>query len=304
MRTFQPKLVVILETEIWPNLFNYCGKHNIPLYIINARLSDKSVVRYQKLPSLFHPALANVTCIATQSDEDSERFIAIGAATEKVKNLGNIKFDVEIPTENIERVLELKKQIFANRFILLVASTHKDEETVFLQIYSALKTKIPELLLIIVPRHLQRFQDVYKICVQQGFSVALRSSPQAVDPNIDIYIVDTMGELKMFYAVADVAFVAGSITAVGGHNILEPAAVGVPILFGPYMTNFKEIAALALKKEAAIQCQTQQEIIDAVITLYEQPNFRETLVARAKIFVKENQGAINRVCKLLEASIY
>lgn len=303
MQIFKPKLVVIMETEIWPNLFTYCGKNKIPLYIVNARLSDKSVVRYQKLPALFHPALAQVTFIATQSEVDRERFVAIGAPEEKVKNLGNIKFDVEVSKEIIEQGRKLKRDLFCNRFVWLIASTHKDEEIIFLQLYSRLKEKIPELLLILVPRHPERFNEVKKICEQQQFSLVMHTTPKKVEPATDIYIVDTVGELKMFYSVADVTFVAGSLVPVGGHNILEPAAVGVPILFGPNMNNFREIAKYALKNEAAIQCQTQEDIVNAVLALYEQVAYREALIARAKAFVSDNQGAIGRVCEMLEPVI-
>jgi len=303
MQCFKPKLAIIMETEIWPNFFVYCGKNNTPLYIINARLSEKSCRGYQKIPSLVHPALAGVNLIATQTQDDSNRFIAIGANSDKVKILGNIKFDVEIPQSIIAQGLQIKADLFAGRFVWLIASTHKDEEAIFLDIYKEIKQKIPELLLVVVPRHPERFADVKKLCEQLQLGVVMRTSGNRVSTQTDVYLVDTMGELKMLYAASDVAFVGGSMVPRGGHNILEAAAVGVPVMFGPYMHNFKEIARGVLSHNAAIQCQNKDEIIHAILALYEQPAYRETLAVKAKAFVRQNQGAIAKICEMLDLAI-
>ena len=303
MQCFKPKLAVIMETEIWPNLFVYCGKNNIPLYIINARLSEKSSRGYQKIPALVNPALAAIKLIATQTQDDANRFIAIGADSEKVLTLGNIKFDVEIPQSIIEQGLKIKADLFAGRFVWLIASTHKDEEAIFLEIYKEIKQKIPELLLVIVPRHPERFTDVKKLCEQLQLGVVMRTAGDRVYTETDVYLVDTMGELKMLYAASDVAFVGGSMVPRGGHNILEAAAVGVPVMFGPYMHNFKEIAHGVLSQDAAIQCQNKAELVNAILALYEQPAYREALAVKAKAFVQQNQGAIARVCAMLDRVI-
>jgi len=303
MQCFKPKLAVIMETEIWPNLFVYCGKNNIPLYIINARLSEKSSRRYQKIPSLVHPALAAVMLIATQTQDDANRYIAIGASSEKVLTLGNIKFDVEIPQSTIEQGLEIKADLLGGRFVWLIASTHKDEEAIFLEIYKAIKHKIPELLLAIVPRHPERFADVKKLCEQLLLAVVMRTAGDRVYPETDVYLVDTMGELKMLYAASDVAFVGGSMVPRGGHNILEAAAVGVPVMFGLYMHNFKEIARGVLSQDAAIQCQNKNELVNAILALYEQPVYREILAEKGKTFVRQNQGVIARICEILDQAI-
>ena len=303
MACFKPKLAVIMETEIWPNLFAYCGKSDIPLYIINARLSEKSSRGYQKIPSLVHPALAQVKFIATQTQDDTNRFIAIGAESEKVKTLGNIKFDIEIPQATIEQGFQLKADLFSSRFVWLIASTHKDEEALFLPIYKAIKQKIPELLLVIVPRHPERFADVKKLCEQHQLNVVMRTEGAGVNTGTDVYLVDTMGELKTLYAASDIAFVGGSMVPAGGHNILEAAAIGVPVLFGPYMANFKEIALKALNQGAAIQCQNEEDILNAVLELYKQPESREALAEIGKAFVSQNQGAIARICEILNQII-
>jgi len=303
MHCFKPKLAVIMETEIWPNLFLYCGKNDIPLYIINARLSEKSSRGYQKIPSLVHPALAAIKLIATQTQDDANRFIAIGADSEKVLTLGNIKFDVEIPQSIIEQGLQLKTDLFTGRFVWLIASTHKDEEAIFLEIYKEIKPKIPELLLVIVPRHPERFPDVKKLCEQFQLAVVMRTMESRVYLETDVYLVDTMGELKMLYAASDVAFVGGSMVSRGGHNILEAAAVGVPVMFGPYMHNFKEIARGVLSQDAAIQCQNKNDVINVILALYEQPAYRAALSEKGMEFVRQNQGAIGRICAILDQVI-
>lgn len=303
MQCFKPKIAVIMETEIWPNLFAGCGKNKIPLYIINARLSENSARGYQKIPSLVLPALAQAKLIATQTQDDANRFIAIGAEHEKVKTLGNIKFDVEIPRETIEQGVQLKADLFDDRFVWLIASTHKDEEAIFLHIYKEIKQKVPELLLVIVPRHPERFGEVKKLCEQHQLAVVMRTSGEACHQNTDVYLVDTMGELKMLYAAADVAFVGGSMLPVGGHNVLEAAAVGVPVLFGPYMANFKEIAQGVLQQDAAIQCQNKNDITHAILALHSGPAYREQLIEKGKAFVRQNQGAIVRICEILDQAI-
>ena len=299
MRCFKPKLAVIMETEIWPNLFLACGKRGIPLYIINARLSENSARGYKKIPMLVRSALAQVSLIAAQTEDDAKRFISIGADSAKVKTLGNIKFDIKVSQETIEQGIQIKVDLFSGRFVWLIASTHKDEESIFLALYQELKKTIPELLLVIVPRHPERFSEVRKLCEQQQLLVVLRTTKTRVGAETDVYLADTLGELKMLYATADVAFVGGSMVPNGGHNILEAAAVGVPIMFGPYMSNFKDIARGVLAANAAIQCQDKEALILKLLMLYHQPSSRVTLAENAKAFVIQNQGATDKICKTL-----
>lgn len=303
IQCFKPRMAVIMETEIWPNLFACCGQNEVPLYIINARLSEKSAKGYRKIPALIFPALAHVKLIAAQTQDDASRFIAIGAKTETVKTLGNIKFDVEISSEIIGQGLQLKADLFGSRFVWLIASTHKNEEAIFLEIYKKIKQKIPELLLVVTPRHPERFGEVKKLCQQNQLAVVMRTSGEICHQYVDVYLADTMGELKMLYAASDIAFVGGSMVPVGGHNILEAAAVGTPVLFGPYMANFKEIAEGVLRQGAAIQCQDESEIINAIITLYADSAYRQSLAEKGKAFVRQNQGAISRIFNVLSRDI-
>jgi 3-deoxy-D-manno-octulosonic-acid transferase len=303
MRAFKPMLAVIMETEIWPNLYAYCGENGIPLYVINARISEKSVRGYQKIPALIRPVIANVKQIAAQSQDDAERFMAIGAQPGQVKVVGNIKFDLEISEEIITEGKRLKASGFKGRFVWLVASTHRGEEQILLSVYQELKQKIPELLVLIVPRHPERFAEVAELCRQNKLTVVTRTSNLPCQLDTDVYLGDTMGELKMLYAAADVAFIGGSMVPVGGHNLLEAAAIGVPVLFGPYMANFKDIANKVLEQNAAIQCKDKDELVKAIPALYIDVDYRNRLVKNGKAFLKANRGALDKLCGMLVGEI-
>ncbi len=299
LQTFKPSLAVIVEAEIWVNLYHACATKHIPLYLINARLTEKSVCHYQKIPSLVIPALNSITICATQTDDDKERFLAIGANSQSVKNLGNIKFDITIADDILSQGLLLKNQLFAQRFVLLAASTHDGEELLLLDVYANLKEKIPGLVLAIAPRHPERFASVETLAKNAGFNVVTRTSQQLCDNKADVFLIDTLGELKLFYAAVDIAFVGGSLVPVGGHNVLEPAAIGVPTLFGFSMQNFALIAEKMLATQAAIQCKNVAELESKIIELYNQPQLRNLLILNAKNFVTQNQGATERIYKLL-----
>jgi 3-deoxy-D-manno-octulosonic-acid transferase len=299
LKVFKPKIAVIVETEIWANLFHACKKNQIPLYLINARLSEKSVNGYQKIPFLIVPSLCAITQIATQTEADKNRFIEIGANPQKVKNLGNIKFDTTISTEILLEGKNLKNKIFSKRFVFLAASTHDGEEIVLLDAYKNLKKQIPELILAIAPRHPERFSTVENLAKNLNLQTVTRTSNQLCENETDVFLINTLGELKLFYATADIAFVGGSFTPIGGHNVLEPAAVGTPVLFGLEMRNFALIAEKMLAENAAIQCQNVAELETKIIELYNQPELRNLLISNAKDFVFQNQGATERIYNLL-----
>lgn len=303
MSAFRPRLAVIMETEIWPNLFFYCGEHGIPLYMVNARLSAKSAEGYAKLSSLVHPVIAQVKRIAAQTQEDAERFVNIGAKPEQINLTGNIKFDLEIAGEVIGQGLALKQSAFTDRYVWIGASTHKGEEELLIEVYNSLKSRIPKLLLLIVPRHPERFGEVAELCKQQGLSFVNRTSRKSCRFETDVYLADTMGELKMLYAAADVALVGGSMVPVGGHNILEALAVGLPVLFGPYMRNFKEIASKVLADNAAVQCQDKAALVQAILQIYSDQAHRQTLIDSGRQFVQANRGAMDRVFELIRPDL-
>ncbi len=292
IKHFQPQIGVIVETEIWPNLYAGCGKNNIPLAIINGRLSDSSVVGYQKIRSLVDRTLANVSVIATQSEQDSTRFKQIGASAEQVQTVGNIKFDLTISATVLLEGELLKEVTFANRFVFLAASTHRGEEEILLKIYQRVKKQHPNLLLVLVPRHPERFEAVTALSKKYKLNTIIRSSGQLCDQSTDVYVADTMGELRMIYAGADIAFVGGSLVPHGGQNALEAAAVGVPIMFGPYMMNFKEITRGLLAVEGACQCSDEADVEQQLCRLINDVEKRQQMVRQAKQFVTKNQGAL------------
>lgn len=296
---FQPRMAVFMEKEVWPNLFDLCHRRQIPLFVINARLSARSASRYQAIQPLITPALSCITHIATQTEDDRSRFIEIGAQADRVTVLGNLKFDLTIGNEHIEVGRNLKQQVLFDRFVWIWASTHQGEEELLLPLYRQLKEWIPDLLLLIVPRHPERFASVKRLCEQRNLRVVMRSENQPVTEAVDVYIGDSVGELKALYAAADVAFVGGSLLPVGGHNVLEPALLGVPVLFGPEMFNFQEIADHLLATEGALQCADSQALADAVLRIRRDQDLRIKMTARAKAFVLRNQGAARRIADML-----
>jgi len=298
---FKPKIAVIMEKEIWPNLFSKCGKRKIPLFIINARLSENSAHNYKKIPRLVIPALKNVTHILTQTEEDRQHFISIGVAQNKLSISGNLKFDVIVSKELLAQGKLLKNTLFRNRFVWIVASTHKGEEAIIISCYQALKKEIPELLLLLVPRHPERFIEVKALANEEKMNVIMRSSNKHCRTETDIYIADTLGELKMLYAAADICFVGGSLVPVGGHNILEPLAVGTPTLFGPYMLNFKEISAHVISQQACIQCQTEQDIVLSIKNLYQNSAYNQLLIQNGHAFLNKNIGATQNTIQTLSS---
>ncbi|MEY4719251.1 MAG: hypothetical protein RL563_1869 [Pseudomonadota bacterium] len=300
---FQPQCAVFMEKELWPNLFAACQKKAIPLYVVNARLSAQSARAYLKIPALIQPTLACITTIAAQTDDDRDRFIEIGAQPEQVQVLGNLKFDLPIDKALLDEGTALNRRLFGERFVWILASTHGDEEAQLLRVYRQLKPSIPTLLCMIAPRHPERFDVVDSLCREQGYAVVRRSSGQPVTSNTDIYLADSLGELKLLYAAADVAFVGGSLVSVGGHNVLEPAVIGVPVIFGPWMFNFQDIADRMRVLGAAIQCHSAYAVGEAVMKLHDDREERQHLVRQALAFVQQNQGSLARIAALLSAAL-
>ncbi|PPC92123.1 MAG: 3-deoxy-D-manno-octulosonic acid transferase [Methylobacter sp.] len=303
MRHFKPKLAVIVETEIWPNLFSGCKQRNIPLFLINARLSEKSLRNYQKIGRFIQSVLSQITLIVCQTPEDADRFLVLGAAGEQVVNSGNIKFDRTLSQENQAKGNILKQELFSKFTIWLAASTHKGEEESLIKVFLNLKPLFPKLLLAIAPRHPERFAEVKNLCEKNNLKVTTRSSQLACEADTEIFLIDTMGELGVFYLVADVAFVGGSLVPIGGHNVLEAVTAGTPVIFGPYMANFRRIAQGLLERNAAIQCQDPAHIQSSVRLLLESPDENKRFTDNAKIFMEANRGALERIYQILKPSL-
>ena len=296
----KPRLALIMETEIWPNVFHHCAKARIPLIVANARLSQRSVRGYARVRGFARQTLANATLIAAQSEADAERFRSLGAPPDRLRVMGNVKFDMSLPDGLLEQGRALREELGAERPVLIAASTHGGEDEQVLAAFEKLRTGLPELLLILVPRHPERFGTVAELSRQRGLAVVKRSERQACDANTQVFLGDTMGELMLFFAASDVAFVGGSLVPTGGHNVLEPALVGLPVLFGPHMFNFTEIARRLLDAEAAWEVPDGDGLAREAGRLFADPGLREQAGQRGKAVVDANRGALARLLAMID----
>ncbi|MCI0668455.1 MAG: lipid IV(A) 3-deoxy-D-manno-octulosonic acid transferase [Methylococcaceae bacterium] len=298
---FKPILGVVVETEIWPNLYRECAVMGIPLAIINARLSEKSARGYRKISSLVRQTLSTVALIAAQAPEDAERFAGIGANRANVLVTGNLKFDYPVPTSIFEQGSLLRRNLFGERPVWIAASTHHGEEEQILDAFATVRTKVPDLVLILVPRRPERFARVKLLSENRGFEVVLRSSGLPCCEFGQLFLLDSMGELKQFYAAADIAFIGGSLVKTGGHNALEAAALGVPVLFGPHMFNFEKIAHSLVKAGAAFQITDRASLARQVSILLDDYDYRKAAGASARAFVEDNRGTLKKLLELFSA---
>jgi len=296
-----PVACILLETEIWPNLINNLNKKAIPVMLINARLSERSLNKYQKFSSkLVQTTINQLTLIGSQNDRSSERFLSLGALPDKVVTVGNLKFDSnEKDNPNITQSLQ---KIVGERHVVVFASTREGEERKIIQSYVSLKEKF-DALLIIVPRHPQRFDEVFDLIIDSGLKVKRRSDGLLCDENIQVLLGDSMGELLSYYSVCDIAFIGGSLIDTGGQNMLEAAAASKPILFGPSVFNFEKIAQLFLEKDAAIQVGDADDLMKTISALLLDDAKRQKLAENAKNSFEKNRGAIDRLMKLIIPNI-
>ncbi|EGQ8508403.1 3-deoxy-D-manno-octulosonic acid transferase, partial [Vibrio parahaemolyticus] len=251
LKAIQPEKMLIIETELWPNTLNVVKQANVPITVVNARLSEKSCKNYAKVQWLFnqlHPCLTQVLC---QTDSDAERFERLGVNKEKLSVTGSIKFDIQISDHVKQQGKALRAQLGKDRPVWIAASTHKGEDEQVLEAHKQILESHPNALLILVPRHPERFDDVFALCKKQGFETVRRTEKQPAENTTQIYLGDTMGEMLVLIGAADICFMGGSLIGdkVGGHNVLEPAALGVPVITGPSYYNFTEIVNL-LKKHS------------------------------------------------------
>lgn len=292
----QPKIMIFMETELWPNLIKQCHKKNIKLLLINGRLSSSSMKNYQKISGLIKPTLNCFDSILCQSQENLANFLQLGANAKQCRMSGNLKFDISINPSMKEKHTRLAKLLPLERKLWLIASTHQGDEEIALTAFKTIKKQFPELLLIIVPRHPERFNSVAKFCISQGYSIAKRSENTHVIEQ-DIWLLDTLGELMAVYALADIITMGGSFSDIGGHNPLEPALFEKPIIVGSDMGNFKEILQQLQQEQGIVQlvstCQneTPQQLAHAVIDLLENNQAARLLGAHAHQVVQNNQGA-------------
>lgn len=292
----RPRLAVIIETELWPNHIHQCAKRGIPVALANARLSQRSARGYARFARLTRPMLQALSLIAVQTEAEAERFRALGAPAERVQVTGSIKFDLRVEPALLARAAEQRQQWQLDaRPVWIAASTHDGEDAVLLDAHRHLLAIHPDALLILVPRHLERFETVFAQIRQQGFQASRRSTGEAVGAGTQVLLGDTMGELLFLYALADLAFVGGSLVANGGHNLLEPAALGKPVLSGPHLFNFLEIAELLRKAAALIEVDDASGLTTALRRLIELPRDAERMAAAGQTVMRANQGALGRL---------
>lgn len=291
VKKVQPRCLIIIETELWPNLIATCYAKKIPVFIVNGRISERSFKNYSKFNWFTRAMLRMVSLVAAQSKLDASRFLELGLAKEKLYVTGNLKFDVQLNPSQEQLAIELKRE-FKTRLVLVAASTHAGEEDQILDAFKVIKTQYPQSLLILIPRHPDRFNDVAELLAAQQFKFVRRTDVQTYCPDIEVVLGDTMGELNIFYAAADVAFVGGSLINLGGHNLLEPAASGTPCLSGTCVTNFKDIADL-LQQANALELVADADALAAmVIKLFGSPELRLAMGQRALDVVEKNRGAV------------
>jgi len=296
----QPRLAIVLETEIWPNLYHRCGRLGIPLVMASARISPKSVNSYRRMVALFRQALSNGIFIAAQSREDAERFCSIGSSPERTHVVGNIKFDFSLPANIETQGAALRRLLGMDRPVWVAGSTHAKEEDVLIAAHRQIRARYAQALLVLVPRHPPRFEEVAASLAQQGVKYVTRSSGAGTSGDTEVFLVDTLGELLSFYAAADVAFVGGTLVPIGGHNLLEPAALGLPVLAGPNNFNSADIARLLVECGAVRIVHDPAELAAAVGELLANPTARSAMGARGRKAVEDNRGAVARLMAFLE----
>ena len=294
----RPKLGVLMETELWPNLLHACRAAGVPLFLVNARLSEKSLRGYRRIGPLIRPAMRALTAVAAQSEADAERLRQLGAA--RVQVCGNSKYDFTPPAEQLA-VGQTFRQHIGNRPVWVCASTRDGEEALILQAWQAAPRG--DALLLLVPRHPERFDSVATLAASMGFAVQRRSDGQPVRQGTQVWVGDSMGELFAYYAAADVAFVGGSLLDFGSQNLIEPASIGLPVLIGPSTYNFAEAASLALAAGAARQVADAQSLVSAALALLQDADARQLMREAGLAFTAQHRGASQRMLQLIGSQV-
>ena len=296
----QPRLIIVMETEIWPNLYLQAQRVNIPLVIANARLSKRSLKHFQYLPGFVGRVLQSVTWMGAQSTDDKDRLVLCGADKHRTKTTGNLKFDLDVPSGLEENSAVLRSRWGKHRPVLVAGSTHETDEQMVIPAFSQLLQEFPDALLILVPRHPERFTRSAQLAKDAGLKTELRSQGESCSEHAQCFVIDSMGELLTYYACADVTYVGGSMGDVGGHNALEPAALGKPVLMGPNMDNARDIASLLLASNAALQVSNQEEFLQAAEKLLTNDGLRDSMGGTGQDLVEKNRGALNLTLEAIE----
>lgn len=292
-----PVVAIFVETEIWPNMYHACHQRNIPIMLANARLSARSAKGYSRLGAIARNTIGMIDSLAAQAQPDAERFVNLGADQSSVVVTGNMKFDIDHHHELESSTL---CQQFGERPVWIAASTHEGEDEVILEAHKKIRKEFPQAMLLLVPRHPERFNKVVALCQEKDFSVTRRSDNVSGEITSDIFVGDSMGELVLFYAAADVVFVGGSLVAVGGHNLLEPASLSKPLLSGPHTFNFAAVTKYMIEAKALYIVATSAELADHVQMLFEDKLLASEVGQRARAVIDANQGSLEKHMQLLQ----
>jgi 3-deoxy-D-manno-octulosonic-acid transferase len=299
LRHFRPRLGLLMETEVWFNLVEGCRDAGVPLYLVNARLSERSARGYRRLGRLAREAFGGLSGVLAQTEADAQRLASVGAS--EVEVTGNLKFDLTPPPAQRELGARLRAAFGAQRPVWLAASTREGEEERVLDAHAALD--VPGALLVLVPRHPQRFDDVARLLERRGVAFRRRSQDAPVPADVAVVLGDSMGELFAYYACADVAFVGGSLLPLGGQNLIEACAVGTPVLVGPHTFNFEEAARLAIEAGAALRVADPAELARVAGALLADPVRRAAMAAAGRAFAGRHRGATERVLARISTGI-
>ena len=303
LKRVRPQLAIIMETEIWPNIFHHCHAQHIPIILANARLSERSLTSYQRVRRLAQETLACVNTIAAQSESDVARFRQLGARAEQLEVTGSIKFEVDLPASLHEKAEVLRREWGHDRKVFIAASTHSGEDEIILDAFRQIHKSMRDCLLVLVPRHPERFDRVYALCEKERLNVVRRSADVPCDADTDVFLGDSMGELPLFYAASDVAFIGGSLVPHGGQNPLEAAALGLPVFIGPHFFNFAEIRRLLLDQRAAKEVHDATELADEVLRCFRDVERRHQMGEAARQVVESNRGALTALLAIIERYI-
>jgi len=298
----EPALAIIMETELWPNLFRECARRALPLVLASARLSAKSASRYRRCGALFRDIFTANVIVAAQTAGDAERFRSIGAHPERTHVVGNVKFDIEVGADGGVRAQRLRSQTLGGRPTWIAGSTHAGEDEQVIDAHCQVRAQRPDALLVLAPRHPSRFDGVAALLARSGLAFSRRSGGAPVAADAAVLLLDTLGELSDFYAAADIAFVGGSLVPIGGHNLLEPAALGVPVLYGPSQFNGRESAALLSAAGAALPVADARTLAASVRRLFDRPEERQRIGAIGRATVASARGSVARLLALIETS--
>jgi 3-deoxy-D-manno-octulosonic-acid transferase len=308
LRAGRPRLAIFVETEIWPNILDQCARRGIPTLLANARLSERSARGYARLGAFTRETFRRLDLVAAQSAADAGRFTALGVAPTQLVVTGSIKFDVRLPPSLHEQAAVIKRtwcggQGGVDRPVWIAASTHEGEDEQVLAAHRQVLRRVPDALLVLVPRHPERFSRVGQMVQRQGLALVRRSEGRPCTPETRVFLGDSMGELPMFFAAADLAFVGGSLVPHGGHNLLEPAALGVPVITGPHVFNFTPIAEMLLAADAAARVHDSAALAARVTTWLQDASARARVGENGRRVVEQNRGALDRLLDMIETRL-